>query len=95
MYSTRGNTFHTEIISCQYRKFTKFYKSIRNYSSYITKIKYEFFTPEYLNLSVTFDIDKSLSDIKKELESSISGNGYDCKIKIKGKQMKFSIFYIE
>lgn len=83
------------IISHQYRKFKKFYYMIKDYSESITKVKYEFLDKHTLNVSLTFETKRRLSDIKKELESSIEGTDYQCEFKISKKVMKLAITYKE
>ena len=80
-----------QIITLQYRKFIRFYRLIEDYSGIIKKIKYDFVSPESLDILLVFDTKKSMDKIKDELLLSMTEKSYNGDIKIENKNMYMSI----
>lgn len=80
-----------KIISLQYRKFVRFYKLVKEYSSLITKLKYTFVDGSTLNIVLVMDPSADMKSIKKELESSIKKSQYEGSIKIQKKNFIISL----
>ena len=75
---TSGNLDTLEkIISVQYRKFVRFYNLINEYSSLISKLKYEFNSPSSLDVLLYLDTKRDLNKLCDEIESKMSDNSYD------------------
>ena len=83
-----------ELICKKYRKFIRFFRLMKDYSEYITKLDYEFTDKDTLSINVSFK--KSIKlDEKIELIEEMEEQGYNISFKIKGKQMKLVIVHEE
>ena len=80
-----------KIISCQYRKFVRFYRLLEDYSDDIDSLEYEFNSPLSLDVDIKFDSKKTLKSIKDELVKAMNNLGYDGSVTVKKKIIFISI----
>ena len=93
---TSGNLDTLEkIISKQYRKFVRFYNLIREYSSLISKLKYEFNSDSSLDILLYFETKRDLKNICSEIESKMDDSEYDGGITVSKKTMYISLILDE
>ena len=92
-----GNDLDTleKIISCQYRKFVKFYRLVEDYSDIIEEIGYEFNSPSSLDVSIKFNKKKDLKELKSSMDKYMSKYAYDGSVEIKKKMIFISIILEE
>lgn len=83
-----------DIIANKYRKFVKFFKIMKDYSEYITKLNYEFSDKNTLSIEITLTKGISLDD-KKELLDDMRSKGYEISAKIKGRKIRMDITHSE
>ena len=88
------NTLDT-LITLQYRKFTQFFNVLREYSGMINKMKYDFISPESLDVKVTMDTKRDLINIQKELLGCMSENGYNGDVRVEKKTLYIIIMMSE
>ena len=81
----------SKIISCQYRKFVRFYRLLEDFSDDIESLDYEFNSPLSLDVDIAFDSKKTLKSIKDKLIESMNDLGYDGTVVVKKKIISISI----
>lgn len=92
--SNSDDTIFEEILSKKYRKFTKLFCLVKDYSEYITKMNYEATDSETLSVTITFTKNVKM-DIPSQLISSWRSLGYEIEATLKGKKMTVRIRYPE
>ena len=80
-----------QLISLQYKKFVRFYSLVKDYSSLITKVKYEFNSPSSLDVVLYFQTTKKLATIKKEFDDKIANSDYSGTIEVGKNKLSMSI----
>lgn len=71
-----------EIISHQYRKFVRFYKIVKRYSSSIAKLKYDFRGSSSLDVVLILEKGVEPKTIKSGLQNAIDVSKYEGSLKI-------------
>ena len=84
-----------QIISLQYRKFTRFYKLVKNYSSQIEKLRYSFTDPSSLDITLYMNDNTDMKELKNDIETSMERNGYEGILRIQKKNLHMSIILAE
>ena len=83
-----------DIITHKYRKFLKFFSLVRDHTSEIKKLEYEFTAADTLAISITFTKKVSLSD-KMDMICDMEKSGYKIDATYTGKKVKLKIKYPE
>lgn len=83
-----------DLLSNKYRKFTKLFYLVKDYTDNIEKIKYNFSNKEILNVDIIFSKKVSV-ELKKELLESMEENGYIVDYTLTEKKLKMVITYDE
>lgn len=83
-----------DLLSNKYRKFTKLFYLVKDYTDSIDKLKYNFSSKEVLNVDVIFSKKVSI-ELKKELLESMEENGYIVDYTLGEKKLKMVITYDE
>lgn len=79
------------LLNHHYRKFTRFYKVLKEYASLITKIKYEFKTKYTFEADVIFDTKRNMEVIKRDVESEMIKRNVDGDVEVIKKGLRIKI----
>lgn len=83
-----------KLVSKKHRKFVKFFDLMKDYTSYIKKMTYEFTDDD--TLSITLKFTKNVSfDEKKDLIREMGESGYVVNAEVNGRDAKISIIKSE
>ena len=84
-----------EIISHQYRKFVRFYKLVKKFSSAIVKLKYEFGDASSLSVVLTMESASDAKELKSYLDKTLGENDYEGSASVNKKTVNVSVILQE
>jgi len=84
-----------QLISLQYKKFVRFYNLVKDYSSIVSKIKYEFKSSSSLDVEIYFNTKRKLENIKEEFDEKILNSDYTGNIEVGKNKLLMSIILDE